>query len=221
MGKDNRPDEKNNPDENRTYRKKIAVRFIIVLIAAAAVLLIANAVVDGISKNVIKANQSDQTETVQLFEPDFDYNIFNDENYTELERWINYTYGGMTTRIFGKEDAQKTDRFAEFFFAYFDALMNGRSESFNDLFTESYQNKNGSFGRFTMQQIYDISVEYLESDSDESTGDMVHIFRVAFAVRRNDGTVFRYLECNKTRPFIYELSESAADDVLRINRIRK
>ena len=85
--------------ENAAYRKKIAVRFLIVLAVAAAVLLIANLILDRAGKTQ-SSSDDEATESVQLFEPDYDYDIFTDEFYTELERWMNYTYGGMTTRVF-------------------------------------------------------------------------------------------------------------------------
>ncbi len=72
-----------------------------------------------------------------------------------------------------------------------------------------------------MQQIYDISVEYLTSETDEETGEIYHVYRVAFAVRRNNGTVFRYTESNKTLPYLYQLIESAEDGEIRINLIKR
>ncbi|MBR5767801.1 MAG: hypothetical protein IKX86_03930 [Clostridia bacterium] len=205
--------------ENAAYRKKIAVRFLIVLAVAAAVLLIANLILDRAGKTQ-SSSDDEATESVRLFETDYDYDIFTDEFYTELERWMNYTYGGMTTRVFTEEDAEKTDRYAEFFFSYFDALVHGEYEGFDSFFTEEYLKKHGSFGRFTMQQIYNISVDYLTSESDDETGEIYHVFRVAFAIRRNNGTVFRYSESNKTIPYLYQIIESA-DGSIGINLIKR
>ena len=206
--------------DNRRYRKKTAIRFLVVLAVAGAVLLIANLILDRAGKSSVSVNE-EATETVLLFEPDYEYDIFSDEDYTELERWINYTYGGMTTRIFTEEDARKTDRYAEFFFSYFDALIHGKYENYDAFFTGEYIKKHGETGRFTMQQIYDISVEYLTSETDEGTGEIYHVYRVAFAIRRNNGTVFRYTESNKTLPYLYQLIESAEDGGIRINLIKR
>ena len=124
-----------------------------------------------------------------FFVPDFNKNIFADEGYLELNRYISYTEGATTTLI-DDEDYAFYGPVVEFFAKYIDSVIQGDHERYNSFFSKEYIDANGKKDVFTMQQLYNIEIEYLGLRTIELDGKEYSLHEVAleYMIRQNNGT---------------------------------
>lgn len=180
---------------------------IMVIFAAAAILLIEFPEV-FLPKENINTMYSPKNYDVKLYEPDYDYDIFSDEEYLLLDRNIYYKRGGEESIISGGGDDSKA---ALFFVKYFEAAVNGRAEEYNSFFTEAYYKDNKPYEKFTKQMIYDIHIEELSETSGGFT------LNVSYRIFKNNGTFRNDIGPGASKTLYFELTEVNGE--LKINKI--
>lgn len=190
-----------------TGRKRIITVCIILASMFAVLLLFDITLESGILES--PANEDAGTaEPIFFFNPDYDFDIFTDEAYLDLDRSLHFSDdGGTSVAVLTNDNAYNSaHRTARFFRDYFDSVIMGDHERYNTLFTSEYLKKNGTKDRFTMQMIYNMEAVMLRSE-DLDNGTTLYEFEVRYAIRRNNGTFRNDLESGVTRPQIYVLSE--------------
>lgn len=155
-----------------------------------------------------------------LCEPNWDENIFEDEEYMEKERFIRYTENSTTTPLVTDSDFASKGRIALFFKDYFDIVISGDSDAYNDLLTPEYIEEYGRKEPFTMQKLYEIEVVDLNSVSYLNKGKanqiIVYEFDVYYKIMENNGTYRNNLASDDKRPLRYFLYRYSETDEIKI-----
>ena len=194
----------------KVVSKKRAKGLLVTVAILFCVLLALNFALDsGLFGKLLSGGDKTPTrQPVELREPDYEENIFEDEDYLDLNRAILYTEGALSIYLINEVDFTATGAVATFFGEYFDAVIMGDHRRLNACFTEEYRDKNGGKSRFTMQKLYDMEVvklaEYIinEGTADQTT---VYEFEVSYRIRHNNGTFRDDLASDMARPQIYQL----------------
>lgn len=200
--------------------RKRLLTIAIVFLSMFVILLILDVVLEsGILDSAGNAD-SETKEPIFFFNPDYEFDIFTDEAYLDLDRNLHFSDdGGTSISILTDEKSYNSaHKTASFFKNYFDAVINGDSKTYNSLFTEEYLKKNDAKDSFTMQMIYNMEAIMLRSE-DKDDGTTLYEFEVRYAIRRNNGTFRDDLSSDVTRPQIYVVTESADTGTLLIAAI--
>lgn len=207
-------------DKTENNGKKRLLKIAIIILAVFAVLVLFDF---ALEKGLFDRPQQDDTgtrEPIFFFNPDYDFDIFTDEAYLDLDRSLHFSDdGGTSTAILTDENSYNSaHRTARFFKEYFDAVIMGDYEKYNSLFTDEYLKKNGAKDRFTMQMIYNMEAVLLRSE-DHDDGTTLYEFEVRYAIRRNNGTFRDDLDSGVTRPQLYVIREGSDTGSLLIAAI--
>lgn len=195
-------------DKTENNGKKRLLKIAIIILSVFAVLVLFDF---ALEKGLFDRPQQDDTgtrEPIFLFNPDYDFDIFTDEAYLDLDRSLHFSDdGGTSTAILTDDNSYNSvHRTARFFKEYFDSVIMGDYEKYNSLFTDEYLKKNGAKDRFTMQMIYNMEAVLLRSE-DHDDGTTLYEFEVRYAIRRNNGTFRDDLDSGVTRPQLYVIRE--------------
>ena len=165
-------------------KKKIITAFVIML----AFGVISSLFLYFIDLDVNKKEKSLQTDFDFHF-ADFDKNIFEDKEYLELNRDIAYKEGATTILITDGE-YEKYGPVVAFFAEYIDSIIRGDHERYNTFFAEEYLDAHGKKDVFTMQQLYNIKLEYLMAREMELDGEtyLMYDVELEYMIRKNNGT---------------------------------
>jgi len=196
----------------RRKEKKKKILIIAVCVVAGMFLLfgIATLILSGVQNNI--RNQAreqlekDIRRTYVYPDPDYNFNIFEDEGYLELDRNIWYTDGNLRT-VITEENKNTYEPELQFMYEMIHLIKNGDYVGYNNLFTEEYLLTAGDDlrERFTMQQIFDIELEYMNR---REAGSVIHFdIRLIYKIRNNNGTFRNDLDYNDhgAIPVIYML----------------
>ena len=200
--------------KNKTDGKGIT-RILIILIAILAVLIGLNLLLDALNR---RQPGKVTREAVDLYEPDFTCNIFEDEDYMAEENFIMYTENGQSTRIYNSAEAAAAGELGSFFFNFFKDMIYGDYADFNDYFTEGYLEKYGRFGKFTMQRLYNNEVEIV-SKAANGDGTFSYLCKLVFSIMKNDGTVFNFIASDSSKPMYLTVIESADGSLKKISEL--
>ena len=207
-------------DKTENNGKKRLLKIAMIILAVFAVLVLFDF---ALEKGLFDRPQQDDTgtrEPIFLFNPDYDFDIFTDEAYLDLDRSLHFSDdGGTSTAILTDDNSYNSvHRTARFFKEYFDSVIMGDYEKYNSLFTDEYLKKNGAKDRFTMQMIYNMEAVLLRSE-DHDDGTTLYEFEVRYAIRRNNGTFRDDLDSGVTRPQLYVIREDSDTGSLLIAAI--
>lgn len=169
----------------------------------------------GKNSDKITSMYSDRIYSYNFYPTDYDEDIFADETYMGLNRYLQYKNGAETITITDGNYA-KYGEAVEFFGKYFETVINGDYETYNTFFTDEYNAENEQHLPFTKQKLYDITVEQLSSTVN-GDGSRTYVFKVSYSIRRNNGTFRNDIDSDAQKPLRFELIEK--DGVVLINDI--
>ncbi len=150
------------------------------------------------------------------YEEDYDADILKDEDYLKLNREILYCAPTGYEYYISRDNFETLSASQKFFVEYFEILIGGKYEEYQNLFAKGYLKNPEGFEKnpnrkFTKQRIYDINVTFLgESDNTKNyTYDgkkcAFSFYEVKYSILKNDGTFRRDLAERAQRPLIFEL----------------
>lgn len=149
--------------------------------------------------------------------PDWNENIFDNQEYLSKDRSIYYTSNNVTLLLEDDDDFESAGQIALFFREYFDAVINGDHEKYNSLLTELYKKEYGEKKPFTMQKIYDIEVIDLNCVNYINEGKAnqitVYEFDVAYRIMENNGTFKNNITSDDKRPLRYFLYRYTSGEI--------
>lgn len=191
------------------------------------VIILAIAVIGFIILNI--QNKSDKITPVTSFvyneetdivsrhfnSPDYEADIFEDEDYLGVTSWINYTRGSVTIGLYD-EDYEAYDKNLVLFDKYFDALKTGDLDTFLSLHSDRYFENNWKWLTLAPQRIYDIYVEYIfDADvNDPEYGQVTkHVYKVSYKIMKNDGTFRNDVGSDASKPVYLEIVEESNGNV--------
>ena len=205
-----------NNTENKKEKKGLSKKSSIIIISILGVLLVVLALLNSLDFDKIfndMFNKGEETPAYNYFfyEPDYETDILEDEEYLELDRTISYTEGAVTYRVADLDNFFGTAVLED----YFDALINGDAKAYEVLFTDEYKINNDIPKKFPQQRLYNITVErstepytFKESDLDgKYTGVIRYVYTVRYMIQYNTGTIRNDIDSESTRPMIIEVYE--------------
>lgn len=157
------------------------------------------------SDNEQQESQSNGTHI--FYEPDYDYDILADEEYLELDRQIYFKNQdtGITVVISKDklEDAPGDQKeYVALLCDFIDYAINGKSEELNGLFSREYVEADGKLKMdFTMQQLYNIRITYVQTLTEEVDGELLTScdYWLEYKIRKNNGTFRNDMESDCIR----------------------
>lgn len=210
-------------ENEKKSEKKHALLFLALIGGLFILLLGLNLLLkSGVLGRLFLREEEETQPNVFLYEPDYDEDIFQDEEYLEQRRSVLYTEGAQSSYLIREEDFQAAGDYALFFGNYFDSLIQGDNERYNRCFTEDYLKENGEKGRFTMQKLYDMTVQLLaEYPLDEKNPEEIIVaeFKVSYRILYNNGTFRNDLPSETARPQVYRLLREENTGAIGIQEI--
>lgn len=166
-----------------------------------------------------KYTQADNTylptdKTIIYYPADFSENIYNDETFVELMDLyaLEYIEGDSRYKIPVSDLEKYGGDLAVFFYEYFTTVRNGDHETYNSYFDKRAFSLREKASPFTMQQIYDISIEKLSIRPELDEKDYAWVadegiepiyVDVRYKIRRNNGTFRLGIESDTVKPQLY------------------
>jgi hypothetical protein len=152
--------------------------------------------------------------------PDYDFDIFGDEKYLELDRnvWFN---DGVTRTVITDDNRTAYPDEIQFMYDVINLIINGDYSGYNKIFTDGYLASAGNALRevFTMQQLFEIELEYMETREE---GELEYIdIEITYRIRNNNGTFRNDLDYNDAGalPVVYMLIKDDAAKSIKVDNI--
>lgn len=152
--------------------------------------------------------------TIIYHTADFSENIYNDEAFVELKDLYALEFIDGDSRFKLPEDKleQYGGDLAVFFYDFFTDIRNGDHDAYNSYFDDRAFKVMKKAEPFTMQQIYEISIEQIygtpELDEEEygwiEESDIEPIYvDVRYKIRKNNGTFRQGVESDTVKPQLF------------------
>jgi len=198
--------------KQRERKKKIlkaSAGVIIGVFVLFVILVLVLSGIDGCMKNQRRAEIDSLTRWDYIYpDPDYDYNIFEDDAYMATDRQVWFSDGVMKTTI-AEDDYISAE--IKFMCGVIELIINGDYEEYNKIFTDAYIRSAGGDWRerFTMQQLFNIELEYV--DVRESGNVLYSDIMLTYRIRNNNGTFRKDLDVNDgILPVVYSLVTDSA-----------
>ena len=200
-------------------------RVIIVVAAAMVVFAVVALVIMPMLDQAIGSEKREEATTVRhntviYYDPDYDYDIMQDKEYLELDRYIYYSDArtNETIILLDHEIKDYGDGMVTLK-TMIDAFIAGDHETYNSLFSDNYFAVDGREPEppFTMQQVYDIIITRVNVKDvvDEKLGRYTQYeYIVEYKIHKNNGTFRTDLGHDDSRKQYFILSDSTGKDVL-------
>ncbi|MBQ8578714.1 MAG: hypothetical protein IJ449_12235 [Clostridia bacterium] len=155
---------------------------------------------------------------------DFEENIFENSGYMAKDRDICYISGSQSNEVALDEDGSFYGAGLVFFQNYFNCLVNGDHTHYADFFTEDYASDSANLplptSPFTMQKIYNISVDFRSSDTViVSENEKKQYYVVKYAIYQNNGSFRSDIEPDTVVPLLFEVTVTGEE--MHISKIIK
>ncbi len=198
---------------------------ILIIAAGMVVFVIVALILMPILDRAINGTEREEATTVRFntviyFDPDYDYDIMQDQEYLQLDRYIYYKDARTGETIIIPEDEIKDYGPAMVTLTdMLHAIIMGDHEAYNALFSSNYFAVEGREPEqpFTMQQVYDILITRIEVNdmvSDEFGRYTQYEYTVEYKIHKNNGTFRTDLGHDDSRKQYFVLSDSTGKDVL-------
>ncbi len=137
-------------------------------------------------------------------EVDFDTDILTDPDYLVLDRSVSLRQGNQTVTI--DRNFRSENGTIEFMLDYLDCIISGDYEGYGDFFSRLYFETETVPEIFTMQRVYEITIEFIsETPIVESNKNYIE-YRLSldYKINRNDGTLRNDMgsDCFRTQYFL-------------------
>ena len=173
--------------------KSTKKRLIIVLISVLVALLLMYTLTLLIP--LIEPDNSGVTEEATadfiFYEPDYSLNIFEDEDYmAKIANGIFVYDDGFSATTVDKTNANDYGAPVKLIVDALYSVIEGERDEYNGYFSKKYFESNDPKDRFTMQKIYNGSIEYYSEDSvsDKDGTYTSYTFKVKYYIDENNGT---------------------------------
>lgn len=178
--------------------------------------------VDAFMKNQARDSIENETKRSYVYpDPDYDYNIFEDDYYmNQTDRSVRITDGAATTVI----TADNYDSYSPeicFMYDVIELIIKGDYVEYNKIFTEDYIKNAGNDlrERFTMQQLFEIQLEILNYEESDSGSEIYSDIKVSYRIRNNNGTFRNDLDYNDdaSLPVVYKLVSDSTRTNIKVD----
>lgn len=191
--------------DNRSHRKKIIIKVFCLAIAVVlglyALVSVGDFITGGLGAE--KFDLSVKQDGIYYFPEDYSTDINERLLYTVKERRIYFVDASGVGEFLTGDNPVSFGKAGELFIKYFDALVDGDALAFNKLFTDGYFKAHVNPERFTPQMVYDIKVEFYNSQlSDEG---FIERYVVSFKIMENNGSFRADVRSDAAKPLVFEV----------------
>ena len=180
-------------DSKRNRKKSVAIIAVMFAVIFGIIILSVVAIALISKQNEVQPNK---TGSLIFYEADYDYNIMRDQDYLDLDRQIYFenTVDGMTVTFTDDTLVDlPMDQTAHLLHIYefIRCAIYGRTDELNTLFSQEYVDAGGKLKMdFTMQQLYNIKITYVEMSSEIVDGNtyVSYDYWLEYMIRKNNGT---------------------------------
>ncbi len=155
-----------------------------------------------------------------FYEKNYDENILEDEEYRGLNRIISYKNGAVTISVLPEEYAS-IDPVLEFLSEFVNLMINGKYEEYPSYFSNNYKQKNYLPEKFTMQRIYNVTIEKI-SEGMAHDGKAQLVYMLDFMINKNNGSLRDDIDSDSSKPWyltiIEENGKYLIDNILTYNQ---
>lgn len=135
---------------------------------------------------------------------DFETDILSDPDYLSLDRSVSFKQGNQTVTI--DKDFRSENGTVEFMLDYLDCIISGNYKRYCDFFSELFFESESVPEIFTMQRVYEITIEFLSETSVVESNKNYTEYRLSldYKINRNDGTLRNDMgsDCFRTQYFL-------------------
>ena len=153
---------------------------------------------------------------------DFEYDIFNDEEYLSLlsRGFISYSTGdsaGNLTVSVSEENYSSYSEAVRLIIDLVKAAQNGDADAYNACFSKAYLNKEGKQPAFTMQQIYDVVIT--EGNEIAENGYSRTEIELVYKIHKNNGTLRSDMGSDSVRKQYITVTNNNSNKLAKIEQI--
>lgn len=178
-----------------SQKKNFKKRLIIIFVAVAALLLVMYllTLILPAALNSISAGEVEEgTADYNFYEPDFDENIYEDEEYLKLieNGVVKYDNASNSISDVNAENASSFGDAVSFLYGYVYTVIEGDAEGYNKLFSDRYFEDNQPKQAFTMQKIYNCTITYYATEAGVENGRNYtkYIYKLKYNIHENNGS---------------------------------
>lgn len=182
-------------------KTKLKRTILIVFACICAFLLVTSIAISLIERAMQPTGPSEYASTHIFVTPDYEEDIYTDQGYLDLNRYITFIDGSISTTLSETEHADQ-DEDVRFMIDYIQTIIAGDAEAYNACFSEAYyaDADNAPLDRFTAQKLYNITLTRTETETtDGADGFTTHGYKVEYMIRHNNGTFRRDLGSDSIR----------------------
>ncbi len=146
----------------------------------------------------------DRTDTggfdIVFAEPDYFYDITEDDEYMAEDRRVWVNDGALSAPI--DDEDYSDNRLYIFFERYFTALQTGDIVTLKDCYSEEMLSILKLPNKLSMQRVYDIMLHYQSSEQKTDQSGIIYeeiIYKFEYKIMKNDGVFRRDLESDAIR----------------------
>lgn len=206
------------PEEKNRNRKRLLI--IIGIVTLLAVVSYVLTSYPGLFENLFKPRNkntsptsmySDRLYSYVFYPSDYDLDVYADDEYMQLDRYIHYKNGNVTVGL-DDEELESANNAVRFFAEYFETVIAGDAETYNTYFTDAYYKDYDPYVRFAPQMLYNIEIEQL-SETNNADGTTEWTFNVSYMIHRNDGTFRNDIPSDAAKKLFFSLVEDRSGTV--------
>ena len=134
-----------------------------------------------------------------FYSENYDENIFEDAEYLALNHIISYKNGPVTISVL-PEEYYSVDPVLYFISELLEDLKNGKYDEYPIYFTDNYKNKNTLPEKFTMQRIYNVTIEKISEGRGEN-GEAQLVYMLDFMINKNNGSLRNDMDSDSSKPW--------------------
>ena len=181
----------NNPKQH--IKKKIIIT--IFILAGLLLLMYALTLILPMISQKLNHSTEEKTAKFNFYEPDFEENIFEDQDYISLieNGILQYDNGTNSVVTITSENASDHGDAVKLLTDYVHSIINGDNELYNSFFSTEYLDAHEPKEEFTMQKIYNGLITYYSSEeiTDKSGNYTKYIYKLKYQIYKNNGTFRR------------------------------
>jgi len=193
-------------------RKKLKKTIILVFGLLCAFLIVSYGAI-GLMENLLAQEDEDYTTSYIFYPSDYEKDIFSDPEYLDLNRYITVVEGPLAVTVTDGDFLSHGEVVAFLAEKYIDSIIRGDAQTYNSCFSEKYYQDNEPLEQFTMQQLYNITLELEDTEKIEDGEEeyTLYGYRVEYMIHCNNGS-FRYdMHSDSFRPQYLVISDRSGE----------
>ena len=176
-------------------KKNFKKRLLIILAVLAALLLVMyllTLILPKVFSNITEDRTEEGTANFNFYTPDYEENIYEDENYLALVENGVLTYDNGTNSVvtINTDNAAEHGDAVKLLTDYVYSIINGDADKHNSYFSGRYYETKEPKTSFTMQKIYNGTITYysVESATENGNNYTKYIYKLKYYIYENNGT---------------------------------